>query len=77
MAVMLLTYCLDILSSRAHSCVAAYGAIGGQIMKATLEYILTTLVVMGAAYLIVSPLVNMVAQSMDDSANMIAEAGRH
>ncbi len=44
-------------------------------MKATLEYILTTLVVMGAAYLIVSPLVNMVAQSMDDSANMIAEAG--
>lgn len=42
--------------------------------SSVLEYAVTTVLVLALAYLIVTPLVNRVAQSMDDSANMIAEA---
>lgn len=41
------------------------------------QRLLVSLLVLGAAYVIVSPLVNMVASSMDDSANMIAEYSIH
>jgi H+/gluconate symporter-like permease len=44
--------------------------------RAALEYVLTAALALTLAYIIVSPMVNRVAQSMDDSANMIAEAGR-
>ena len=40
----------------------------------TFEYILVTLLVLGITYIAIHPLVERVAQSMDDSANMIAEA---
>lgn len=46
-------------------------------MGRTLQNVLVSMFVLAAAYLIVSPLVSMVARSMDDSANMIAEASWH
>jgi H+/gluconate symporter-like permease len=41
-----------------------------------LEYLITTAMVLAFAYIIVTPIVNHVAQTMDDSANQIAEASR-
>lgn len=46
-------------------------------LKANLaEYFLTAVVVCALAYLFIVPTVNSIADSMDNSANMIAEAGK-
>lgn len=46
-------------------------------MSRTLEYLLTTAIGLVLVFMVVVPAVERVAQAMDNSANMIAEATTH